>query len=116
MVTWTPPTDNGGSPITGYVVTPYVNGTPGSPQTFNTTDTTETVTGLTDGTTYTFTVAAVTANGVGEASDFSASVQIGGPPPNLPEAPTPLLLLLGPAVLVIGGVLIARRRRRRVAA
>ena len=58
----------GGSPITGYVVTPYVGGTAKTAQTFNNTATTETVTGLTNGTAYTFKVAAI--NGVGTGNQF----------------------------------------------
>ena len=49
--------------VTGYVVTPYIAGVAQATQTFNNTATTETVTGLTNGTAYTFTVAAI--NGVG---------------------------------------------------
>ena len=62
-VTWTAPASNGGAAITGYVVTPYNAGVAQATQTFNTTATTETVTGLTNGTAYTFKVAAI--NGVG---------------------------------------------------
>ena len=53
MVKWTAPPDNG-SPITGYVITPYIGTTPQSPRTFASTATSETVTGLTNGTTYKF--------------------------------------------------------------
>ena len=45
------------------MVTPYIGGVAQATQTFNSTATTETVTGLTNGTAYTFTVAAI--NGVG---------------------------------------------------
>lgn len=53
-VTFTPPADNGGSPITGYRVT----ANPGN-ITVNTTGTTAIVTGLNNGTAYTFTVKAI---------------------------------------------------------
>ena len=45
------------------MVTPYKAGVAQATQTFNSTATTETATGLTNGTAYTFTVAAI--NGVG---------------------------------------------------
>ncbi len=65
-VTWTAPATNGGSPVTGYVVTPYLNGTTAqTAQTFNSTATTETVTGLTQIDNYTFKVAAINAEGTG---------------------------------------------------
>jgi hypothetical protein len=73
-VSWTAPASNNGSPITGYVVTPYLNGVALAPDTFNSTATTETVTGLTKGSNYTFTVAAINGNGTGIPSGQSNSV------------------------------------------
>ncbi len=73
-VTWTAPASNGGSAITGYVVTPYIGGTAQTAQTFNSTATTETVTGLTNGTAYTFKVAAINSVGTGAQSAASNSV------------------------------------------
>ena len=84
-VTWTAPVSNGGSAITGYVITPYLNGTTAqTAQTFNSTATTETVTGLTNGNAYTFTVAAINSVGTGAASAQSNSVT----PATVPGAPT----------------------------
>ena len=82
-VTWTAPSSNGGSAITGYVVTPYIGGTAQTAQTFNSTATTETVTGLTN-TAYTFKVAAINGVGTGTQSGASNSVT----PLTPPGAPT----------------------------
>ncbi|MEU0517986.1 putative Ig domain-containing protein [Streptosporangium sp. NPDC006007] len=80
-LTWTAP-GNGGSTITGYVVTPYINGVAQAPQTFTGTGTTQTATGLTPGATYRFTVTAQNAAGSGPPSALSASV-VPNPSPSL---------------------------------
>jgi hypothetical protein len=74
-VTWTAPS-NGGSQISSYTVTPYVGSTAqpattiiGSPPTPS-----ATIVGLTNGTTYTFTVTAANAVGPGPASSPSNAV------------------------------------------
>jgi hypothetical protein len=74
-VSWTAPA-NGGSAITSYTVTPYLAGVAqtttqvaGSPP-----PTTATVTGLTNGDAYTFTVSATNVVGTGPASAPSAAV------------------------------------------
>ncbi len=72
-LTWTAP-NNSGSAITGYRVTPYINGVAQTVQTFNSSATTQQVTGLTAGTAYTFTVAAINAAGTGPASAQSTAV------------------------------------------
>jgi Domain of unknown function (DUF4082)/Fibronectin type III domain len=84
-VQWSAPS-SAASPITSYTVTPYVGATAqpattvsGSPPATGTT-----VTGLTNGTSYTFTVAAVNTDGAGPASEHSPAVT----PATTPSAPT----------------------------
>ena len=73
-VSWAAPGSDGGSPITGYDITPYI-GTVAQPvRRFGATATQQVVTGLTKGTTYTFKVAAVNAVGTGAQSSASNAV------------------------------------------
>ena len=74
-VSWTAP-DNGGSLITSYTVTPYVGSTAGTPVTVanQTPNASTTITGLTSGTTYTFTVSATNSVGTSAASTPSNGV------------------------------------------
>jgi hypothetical protein len=83
-LSWTAPASDGGSAITGYVVTPSIGGVAQAPVTFASVATTEVVTGLTNGTAYTFTVAAINGVGTGPASTPSAAVT----PATTPGAPT----------------------------
>ena len=78
-VTWNPPASPGTFPIDGYVV----NASP-SGRSCTTSTTTCTVTGLTNGTEYTFTVTASSAAGTGLASAPSAPVT----PRTIPGSPT----------------------------
>lgn len=81
-VTWVAPANNGGSPITGYVVR---NGTSSTNlATVDGTTTTVTVTGLANGTKYNFNVRAVNAAGTGAASANAPEITT----PALPGAPT----------------------------
>lgn len=82
-ISWSVPVDDGGSPITGYTVTASPGGTSKtvSGSTFETT-----VTGLANGTPYTFTVVANSARGTGDPSTPSIAVT----PVGAPDTPTGL--------------------------
>jgi hypothetical protein len=84
-VSWTAPASDGGSPITGYVVTPYVGFFGLTPTSFSSTATTQTITGLTNGTEYRFRVQAVNAVGTSGHSMVSNPVT---PSPTAPSPPT----------------------------
>jgi titin len=73
-VSWSAPSSTGGAPITGYVVTPFKGGVAQSSITVAGTGTSKVVTGLTNGTSYTFKVAAI--NGVGTGAQSSASAAV----------------------------------------
>jgi lysophospholipase L1-like esterase len=77
-VSWQPP-PAGTAGVTGYVVTPYIGAVAQSAITFRSLATAHTVTNLTNGQTYTFTVSSKTASGVGPASAPSAAVIVGAP-------------------------------------
>jgi PKD repeat protein len=81
-VSWTPPGNSGGSPITAYVVTPYIGSTAKTPVevTGNPPARTATVSGLANGTTYTFRVAARNATGLLGPTAASAAVTPTAPP------------------------------------
>src|SRR5262245_37092165 len=67
--------------ITAYVVTPWIGNTAQTSTRFNSPATTQTVTGLTNGTTYTFTVAAINALGNESASSEASNPVTPAPPP-----------------------------------
>jgi hypothetical protein len=77
-VSFTPPASNGGSPITSYTVTASPGG-----RTASGTASPLTVTGLTNGTAYTFAVTATNAVGTGAASAASNSVTPAGTSPGI---------------------------------
>ena len=78
-VRWAAPGSDGGSALTGYVVTPYIGTTARAPRVFNSVALSEVVTGLANGTTYTFRVAAKNAIGTGAKSAPSGSIAAGAP-------------------------------------
>jgi predicted lipoprotein with Yx(FWY)xxD motif len=73
-VNWVTPANNG-SAITGYVVTPFIGAVAQPPRTFNTTAIVQLISGLTNGTAYTFKVQAKNARGLGLASPASLPVK-----------------------------------------
>ena len=99
VVSWTPPASDGGWPITGYRLTPFIGGVaqPALAKTFNNPAATETLGGLTDGTTYTIRVAAINAIGPGPDSADSNPVK----PVTVPGPPTGAHAKGGPESAVV---------------
>ena len=99
-VSWTAPTDDGGSPILEYIATANPGGAYCSPVSGVTTCT---VTGLTNGTGYTFTVTAENAVGISAPSAPSTTVTPVAPPPadtdgdGTPDAADTCPTVAGPA-------------------
>ncbi len=88
LLSWTAPTPNGGSAVTGYTVT----ATPGGSTCTTTGATSCVVTGLSNGVTYAFTAVATNTAGTGPASAPSAAT-----PRTVPGAPTGLTVRVGMA-------------------
>jgi hypothetical protein len=88
VLSWLAPNANG-SPVTGYIVTPYKGLVAQPAITFNSTATTEVLTGLTNGAIYTFRVAAFNGVGTGPVSTIAATT-IGSP-----LAPTGVIAVAG---------------------
>jgi parallel beta-helix repeat protein len=79
------PASNGGSRITGYVVTPYSGSVAQVARVFTSTATTQIIGGLANAQTYTFDVAARNGVGVGPRSARTAPITVGAP--SAPRAP-----------------------------
>jgi hypothetical protein len=96
VVGWTTPASNGGSPITDYRVTPYIASVAQTP-TLTAGVTQLTVTGLVNGTPYTFTVAAINVIGTSVESSQSNSIT----PVTTPGAPTGVTAVAGDAQAMV---------------
>ena len=83
-VTWNAPADDGGSPVTGYRVIARSGGVTAKTVTVDAPATTADISGLTNGTAYTFTVTAINAIGSGAESAPSNATT----PATVPGAPT----------------------------
>jgi hypothetical protein len=81
-LSWSAPSEDGGRPITSYRITPYVGSTAQTVVETGSSATSATVTGLTNGTAYTFVVAATNAVGTGADSTPSAAVTPQAPSSN----------------------------------
>lgn len=93
-VSFLPPANTGGLAISSYIVT----GTPGNAMlTLNGTQTSGTILGLTNGTSYTFSVAAVNSAGAVAVSDPSNAVV----PAGTPDAPTQVSAVAGNGLAVV---------------
>ena len=100
LVSWTAPSDDGGSAITGYTVTPFAGTTAGTPVDVGASTTKTRVSGLTNGTAYTFKVTATNGAGTGPASGASNAVT---PKASILEFTTPGIADAGdPGSVVLG--------------
>ena len=79
VVSWNAPTSDGGSPITGYVVTPYQGSTALRSRVFNSTALRQAIAGLRNAKLYFFKIAARNAVGTGPQSPKSSAIIVGAP-------------------------------------
>jgi sugar lactone lactonase YvrE len=103
LVSWTAPLSDGGSPITGYIVTSDPDGIV---VVVGAGETTATVSGLSAGKSYTFTVVATNAFGSSAASQSSNTIAT---PPDIPALGKAAFVLF--ILLIALGARLARRRR-----
>ncbi len=89
-LSWSAPSNDGGNPITGYTVTPYIGAVAQTPSVFASVATTQTIGGLTNGTAYTFTV--IATNGVGNSAASTPSAAV------TPAVPSSLTIVNGSGV------------------
>jgi hypothetical protein len=101
VVDWTAPSDDGGSAITGYTVTPFIGSSAQTATQVGASSTRARITGLTNGTSYTFKVAATNSVGTGSASGASNAVT---PRPSIFELGTPSVVDAGDTSSVNLGV------------
>jgi len=85
VVRWSPPTNPGSSPVTGYILTPYLGATAQPTHTYDASTTSATLTGLPNGAIFSFTIVAVNDQGSGPPSDGSPTVTVIG----IPTKPSP---------------------------
>ena len=84
LVSWSAPHGPNLAAITGYIVTPYIGAVAQTPVIFKSTSTIELITGLTNGISYAFKVAAISSAGVSANSAPSAPTMLGV----LPDPPS----------------------------
>jgi hypothetical protein len=101
LVSWTAPSSDGGGSITGYTVTPYVGATAQSTTQVSGSTTKTRITGLTNGTGYTFKVKATNAAGTGPDSGASGTVT---PKASIFELATPATVDAGDTSSTVLGV------------
>jgi titin len=90
VVAWHAPVSNNGSAVTRYLVVPYRNGVAQPLRSFAATPLTQTITGLANGSPYTFRIAAANARGTG-ISIATTAITVGAP-----IAPTAVHGTMGP--------------------